>query len=154
MYRYIDLLLYGCFVYQILWYSFCSILCHCIYGCMFCRLLFDFVYYVLLLLCLCILVFMYVPFYVLGSIVLFCVLFLCKCVLYYCHRVSTQLQFTTISISISKTCMRFSCLSYVLHAPLISLFLICSTEKYMVRNEDHKAPHYLDSSTPQLTRPS
>jgi hypothetical protein len=29
---------------------------------------------------------MYVPFCV------FCVLFVCKCVLYYCHRVSTQLQ--------------------------------------------------------------
>jgi len=35
---------------------------------------------------------MYVPFYVLCFIVLFCVLFVCKCVLYYCHRVSTQLQ--------------------------------------------------------------
>jgi hypothetical protein len=32
-------------------------------------------------------------------IVLFCVLFLCKCVLYYCHRVATQLQLTNISIS-------------------------------------------------------
>jgi hypothetical protein len=31
-------------------------------------------------------------------IVLFCVLFVCKCVLYYCHRVATQLQLTYISI--------------------------------------------------------
>ena len=28
----------------------------------------------------------------------FCVLFVCKCVLYYCHRVDTQLQLTNISI--------------------------------------------------------
>ena len=27
----------------------------------------------------------------------FCVLFLCKCVLYYCHRVTTQLQLINIS---------------------------------------------------------
>jgi hypothetical protein len=30
--------------------------------------------------------------YCFVSIVLFCVLFVCKCVLYYCHRVATQLQ--------------------------------------------------------------
>ena len=33
-------------------------------------------------------------------IVLFCVLFVCKCVLYYCHRVATQLQLTNISYHI------------------------------------------------------
>jgi hypothetical protein len=37
-------------------------------------------------------------FYVLFvSIVLFCVLCVCTCVLYYCHRLSTQLQLTNIS---------------------------------------------------------
>jgi hypothetical protein len=30
----------------------------------------------------------------------FCVVFLCKCVLYYCHRVATKLQLTNICIYI------------------------------------------------------
>jgi hypothetical protein len=80
---------------------FSSILYHCIYGCMFCVLLFNFVNYVFLLLCLCILINIYVPFCVFCFTVLFCVLFVCKCVLYYCHRVSTQLQLTNVSYIIS-----------------------------------------------------
>ena len=91
-------------------HSFDSIWYHCIYGCMFCMILFNFVSFVFLLLCLCILVAMfmysYCHVYVFlllcmfrsGNcfIVLFYVLSVCKCVLYYCHRVSTQLQLTNI----------------------------------------------------------
>ena len=73
---------------------------HCMYGCMFCMLWFNFVNYVFLLLCLCIPTVMYVLFCVFYFIVLFYVFFLCKCVLYYCHRVSTQMQLTNISYHI------------------------------------------------------
>ena len=45
---------------------------------------------------------MYVPFWIFCFIVLFFVLFVCKYLLYYCQRVSTQLQLTNISININK----------------------------------------------------
>jgi len=63
-------------------------------------LLFNFLNYVFLLLCVYILIVMCVLFSVFCFIVLFCVLFVCKCVLYYCHRVATQLQLTNISYHI------------------------------------------------------
>jgi len=99
--------LYGCFVYLILSYPFgCTrILYQCIYSCMFCMLLFNFINYVFLLLCILIklriVIVIHAPFRVFFFIVLFYVLFVCKCVLYYCHRVSTQLQLTNISYHIS-----------------------------------------------------
>jgi len=46
---------------------------------------------------------MYVLFCVFCFIVLFCLLYVCKCVLYYCRRVSTQLQLTNISYHIIYT---------------------------------------------------
>jgi len=57
-------------------------------------LLFNFVNYVFLFSCLCILIVMYVMFCVFSFIVLFCVLFVCQCVPYYCQRLSNQLQLT------------------------------------------------------------
>jgi hypothetical protein len=68
---------------------------------MLCMLQFNFVHNVLLLLCLCIQIVMYVLFWVFCFIVFFCVLFVCKCVLYYCQWASTQVQLSNISYIIS-----------------------------------------------------
>jgi len=74
----------------VLWFY----LYHCIYGCMVCMLLFNFVNDVFLLLC-----FMYSYCYICSvlGILFHCFvlcMFVCRCTLYYCHQVSTQLQLT------------------------------------------------------------
>jgi hypothetical protein len=88
--------------FHILWVPFFY---HCMYGCMVCLLLFNFVNQLFLLLGLCILTVMfmfsdgYVMFYSVYYVSLCCSVycFVCKCIIYYIHRVSTQLQLLNIS---------------------------------------------------------
>jgi hypothetical protein len=77
----------------------------------------------------------FVLFYVLFVCLLsFCVLFLCKCVLYYCHRVSTQLQLTNISISINLSDRYY--VLYSLNHSLYSrsVFMVQSTQQYFKKS--------------------
>jgi hypothetical protein len=82
---------------------FCSVFCLLLYvlyaSSMSCMLLFNFVNYVFLFLCLCIIIVMYVLLCVFCFIVLFCVPFVCKCVLYYCHRVSNPIAVNKYIVS-------------------------------------------------------
>jgi hypothetical protein len=61
--------------------------CYVIY--FYCYVMYFYYYIMCSFVSLSIVIITYVPFCVLCLIVLFCVLFLYKCVLYYCHRVST-----------------------------------------------------------------
>jgi len=47
-------------------------------------------------------VFLFLCMFCIVCFILFCVFFVCKCVLYYCHRVATQLQLTNISHIVFK----------------------------------------------------
>jgi hypothetical protein len=72
---------------------------------------------------------------------LFCVLFVCKCVLYYCHRVTTQLQLTNVSYHII--------IYHIIYIYIISHHIISYITSYIVSyrisnhitHNQHTLPH-------------
>jgi hypothetical protein len=77
---------------------------------------------------------MYVLFWVFCFIVLLCVLLVCKCALYYCHRVSTQLQlrniyhiFSSSSSSIGATTLGGFWPALRFHSTIFYLYTSLST---------------------------
>jgi len=72
-------------------------------------------------------------FYVLFvSIVLFCVLFMCKCVLYHCHRMATQLQLN---------------ISYIISYHIISHHIIYHTISYHIISYHIISHHFISYLT-------
>jgi len=98
---------------------------------------------VFLLLCLCILIVMQVPFCVFCFTVLFCVLFLCKCVLYYCHWVSTQLQLTNISYLQSHITPSLLGTNILLSTLFSHTLRFCSAIKVRQVSHPHKTKLYI-----------
>ena len=80
-------------------------------------------------------------FYVLLT-VLFCVLSVCKCVLYYCHRVSTQLQLTNI-YQIVYHIISYHIISYIFSYRIISHISYHITSHHITSY--HIIPHHITS---------
>jgi hypothetical protein len=86
---------------------FCVVLCifvlfYVVFCCsMYCFLCCSMYFFALLCIFCVFLCIVFVLFY--DFFLSFCVLFVCKCVLYYCHRVTTQLQLTNKSYQILQT---------------------------------------------------